>query len=225
MDETLRERIEALIAPADENGCRVWLGRIDKRNGLLIVRNGEAGPVSVRRVMWEDAHGPLGREFIVTGACLTPRCVEHLAVSTRGKAVLKRNTRSAINAIKTHCNRGHLLARDNLYISPSGARVCRLCYRKQLVEYRRRDPERYAVYDARNYSRHREARIASQHAYNAAHRDEINAKARAHRAALRQAGLCRSCKAPSDGYSRCGPCRTHANTLNRTRCAAKRNGT
>jgi hypothetical protein len=60
-----------------------------------------------------------------------------------------------------HCPRGHPLEGDNLYIDPRGWRMCRICLR------------------------------ASVRAYDAAHRDELNAKARARYAANREEILAR----------------------------------
>jgi hypothetical protein len=146
----LLEKIEALIEP--QGACGVWTGRLT--GTTPVVDDGRAS-VSVRRRLWQAAHGPLGREFIVIGACSTTKCVRHLAVSTRSKAILKGTTRAAVNFIKTHCARGgHLLSGDNLHITPTGERQCRECNRLWVADWRRQHPERWAAIIARDATRH-----------------------------------------------------------------------
>lgn len=41
------------------------------------------------------------------------------------------------NTYKTHCPHGHELSGDNLYVPPSGSRMCRTCRRERMRERRR----------------------------------------------------------------------------------------
>lgn len=79
----LIERVRRRISPANADGCQVWGGPVTGNSELPIIRQGNTS-LSVRRLVWADAHGQeLGESWVVP-TCSTPRCVapEHLRVTT-----------------------------------------------------------------------------------------------------------------------------------------------
>jgi hypothetical protein len=68
-------------------------------------------------------------------ACVNPR---HLrVVSPRVNSIENSTSFAAINAAKTHCPQGHLLAGDNL-VASAKTRKCRACFRVKQAERNRR---------------------------------------------------------------------------------------
>lgn len=72
---------------------------------------------------------PEGTELDHT--CRVKSCVnpKHLEAVTHKENTLRGISIPALNAAKTHCKRGHEFKGLNLYVKPSGERVCRECKR------------------------------------------------------------------------------------------------
>lgn len=99
-------------------------------------------PESAHRIAWLLAFGPIPGELVVDhdchnrdpncpgGECAHRACQNplHLCLKTRGANVLAGKTFAHANAVKTHCDNGHLFDEANTYIRPSdGWRDCRKC--------------------------------------------------------------------------------------------------
>lgn len=60
------------------------------------------------------------------------------------RRISKANSKMLIEAAaeekrnRTHCQRGHLLSGENLYITPDGKRVCKTCRKIHKKNYRRK---------------------------------------------------------------------------------------
>lgn len=82
----------------------------------------------MHRVMYAWWYGDTDQ--ILDHLCNNPPCVNpmHLRATTQRENVLRSETSiTAVNARKTHCDRGHPLSGANLYVRPSGRRRCRSC--------------------------------------------------------------------------------------------------
>lgn len=81
-------------------------------------------------------------ELVADHICRNRACVEpsHLRMTTQRFNVLTGGSPPAINAQKLSCNRGHVLAGENLTILSNGERRCRACHRYR--QRRRRAIER-----------------------------------------------------------------------------------
>jgi hypothetical protein len=130
-----------VIAP---NGCWLWTERVN-RAGYGVVRP-HGTTLQAHRVMYEAHVGPVPDGQQLDHLCHTldascaggrqcphRRCVNpaHLEPVTPTENVYRSNAPAAINARKTHCNRGHELVGDNLHVDSRGRRRCRECRRMQ----------------------------------------------------------------------------------------------
>lgn len=81
-------------------------------------------------------------ELVCDHICRNRACIEpsHLRMTTQRLNILTGTSPAAINAQKLSCNRGHVLAGENLTILVSGERRCRACHRYR--QRRRRAIER-----------------------------------------------------------------------------------
>lgn len=85
---------------------------------------GYEGKRPAYRVYYEARFGSVPKGLELDHLCRVPSCVnpDHLEAVTHGE-----NMRRGSTARKTHCVRGHPLAGENLYVTPSGRRQCRTC--------------------------------------------------------------------------------------------------
>ena len=65
--------------------------------------------------------------------CRVRHCVnpDHLEPVTAQINTLRGESLQAMNAIKTHCPKGHRYTQDNTYVDPRGSRRCRECRKLQ----------------------------------------------------------------------------------------------
>lgn len=67
-------------------------------------------------------------------SCQHRRCVNpaHMEPVTQRVNILRGKAGSAVNAVKTHCLRGHPFDEANTYVSVRGGRECRVCNREHV---------------------------------------------------------------------------------------------
>jgi hypothetical protein len=138
------------------NGCLLWTGLVDKAGYGRSKGNGPAkGEVYIHRIVYKLLVGPIPNDPELDldvdhechnldltcrdlgNLCLHRRCgdKDHLMLKTHGQ----NRADAAMNAIRTHCARGHLLSDDNVRIDPkSGRRHCKTCNRERQVEFRQK---------------------------------------------------------------------------------------
>lgn len=129
MSRALPERILNKFDVVESTGCWAWNASMYP-NGYGQVWNGhrteQAHRVVYRLLCSEIASGLEVDHICRNRACVNPahlRLVSHRENMRCSDAVM------GLNARKTHCKRGHLLAGDNLKLQANGSRNCKTCLR------------------------------------------------------------------------------------------------
>lgn len=116
--------LELLLAKVDitVDGCWLWLGATTTA-GYGVTNAGLA-----HRLTYEYFIGPIPEDRLLDHVCRNPSCVrpDHLDVVTHRENVLRGVGVTAVNALKTECDRGHAFTEANTRIW-RGRRVCRAC--------------------------------------------------------------------------------------------------
>lgn len=129
------------VSPEPNSGCWLWEGSVDKR-GYGQIRSHNSGPGSLRyatHISLEIHDRKLPPGMNACHKCDIPLCVnpDHLFHGTqkdnsadswaKGRASKPPPSVKGRQKLTTHCPFGHQMAGINLYIAPSGARMCRTC--------------------------------------------------------------------------------------------------
>lgn len=130
---TLEERFWRYVSPEPNSGCWIWDGAVSS-NGYGTITVGQKGPgtqLTATHVSLAIHGRPLPKGMFACHSCDFPPCVnpDHLFHGTP-----KQNTQDSISKGRSRvwneiCRHGHLKAGDNLYIAPSGLRMCKECRR------------------------------------------------------------------------------------------------
>lgn len=120
------------VALPDENGCMLWLARINEKGyGLFWLYWGLR---RAHRVSYVLAYGPIpeGMEIdhVRAKGCRHRSCVapEHLEAVTHVENCRRADMRTnSANRRKTHCPQSHPYDEANTYVDPAGGRQCRTC--------------------------------------------------------------------------------------------------
>lgn len=123
----------------DKSGdCWIWRLSADNSGYARTAIKGRRLGVHVWSYL--SAYGPVpdGRE--VHHICETRLCVrpDHLRAVTHRENLMASATLPQINALKTHCIRGHEFTAENTRLLPRGERVCRTCGRIRYERHRQR---------------------------------------------------------------------------------------
>jgi hypothetical protein len=122
---TLTELLERTVETPD--GCLEWTGWRKGGYGRIVV---DGKRLSVHRLAFWLTHGYWPN--ICRHTCDNPPCCnpDHLLDGTHAdntRDALERGLVPSYSVNQTHCIRGHEVAGDNLYVSPSGRKACRAC--------------------------------------------------------------------------------------------------
>jgi hypothetical protein len=124
----------------DSNGCWTWTGAT-RPDGYFQMAEMDGTQPPGHRVVYEYFRGEIPEGLVLDHLCYVRNCVNpwHLEPVTQYVNVHRSDSPWAVNARKTHCNSGHELAGDNLYLMPNtGYRACRECRRAAERRWRAR---------------------------------------------------------------------------------------
>jgi hypothetical protein len=131
---TLEAHIAAAQAAVTADGCWPWQGHVHRSGyGMYFSRRRPGQTSRAHRLIYIALVGPVDADLDLDHTCRNTVCVNpaHLDPVPHHVNVLRGEAPAAINARKTHCLRGHLLAGVNLRIrTADGSRICRTCRRE-----------------------------------------------------------------------------------------------
>ena len=140
------DRFWARVAKSPGDGCWIWTGPQGHGGYGQAYSRRPKSPTGAHRVAYELVVGLIPEGLTLDHLCRTPLCVrpDHLRPCTMRENLHAPGSRTppAVNAAKTHCIHGHVLAGANLVPSRFGHRVCRACHtqRKKVYAARRVRP-------------------------------------------------------------------------------------
>ena len=146
--EVLLERMMTHTSPEPNTGCWLWTAHVHYTGYGIYEDPRVRKSRRAHRVVYELVNGPIPNGMVVHHKCETRCCVnpQHLEATTQKYNTLVGTSPSAINARKTHCYKGHLLTDDNLKITSTGRRQCRVCRQAHSRnQARKRKEKRHAL--------------------------------------------------------------------------------
>lgn len=119
----------------DLTRCWLWTGALYGGYGHLWC---DGKQLMVHRFIYELVFGPILFDLEIDHLCRVRNCVNpsHMEAVTNKVNVLRGVSFVAVNALKTHCKRGHPFDEENTYVYKT-SRVCRSCNRERCKLFER----------------------------------------------------------------------------------------
>jgi len=136
--ETRIAKFWSMVDVGKPEECWPWTGKLYNGYGFFALLGKSRG---AHRASFTIAHGAIPDGMWVDHVCRNRACVNpaHLRAVTPKTNALENNIGlTAQNAVKTHCDKGHKLAGENLRIEKRGWRLCVICQRAHNRAYRAR---------------------------------------------------------------------------------------
>jgi hypothetical protein len=123
--QTAEDYIKSRIT-VDANGC--WLLAMKPTKDGYVLSPRRFPHTVIHRLSYETFVGPIPQGLEIDHLCRVRNCVNP-AHCYRGISF------AAVNHKKTHCDHGHELSGDNLYIRPGNRRGCKTCNKEAARRY------------------------------------------------------------------------------------------
>ena len=135
---TIEERIHSRYVADLSTRCWNWTGAVSAGSYGSIYYEGRMQ--KAHRVMWRLERGEIPDGLDLDHLCRNRLCVNpaHLEPVTRSEN-LRRSPLMDRHSHLTHCLRGHEFTADNTRINRSGHRVCKICMRMHIRNWRARN--------------------------------------------------------------------------------------
>lgn len=145
--DTLKKPFEQkLIEYVQVTGfCWLWTGQLTDKGYGQVRFNGKM--MRAHRATYLFLVGEPPEELVTNHLCKVRNCVnpDHMEFVTQRENVMYSYSPASENARKTHCKRGHELLGSNLYVKPSGQRICRTCKNDEQNSARREGRRPYTT--------------------------------------------------------------------------------
>jgi len=162
---SIKNRLFNLSYPEPNTGCYIWGGATYLNGYGILTINKKC--LSAHRVSYYVHKGNIGYGLVVDHLCNNKLCInpEHLQATTQKKNVLRGNSGSAKNSIKTHCYKGHEFTKENTRINNRGSRDCIICHKDKKKRYYKKHIAAILENKAEYYKKNRTRIRASQKKY------------------------------------------------------------
>lgn len=127
----VKEKIITYSEPEPNTGCWLWTKSLFKNTHYARIHIGKK-TVAAHRASYESFKGPIPSGLSVCHSCDIRYCVnpDHLWIGNNfdnmQDASKKGKMKNTGRKKRTHCFKGHLLSKDNIYVSWNG-RKCKIC--------------------------------------------------------------------------------------------------
>lgn len=133
--DAIKKRLMNLSYPEPNTGCFIWIGAT-YNNGYGFI-NINKRSVSAHRLSYFVHKGIIPENFIVDHLCNNKYCINphHLEAKSQKDNLLRSNSASTLNILKTHCDKGHEFSNENTRLNKQGSRECIACLNERKKKY------------------------------------------------------------------------------------------
>lgn len=132
---SILSRLDKSVSSDQPTECWSWTRGLSS-DGYGIVRYNGGSMKLVHKIVYEHWFGPVPKGYELDHLCRRRDCANPYHLEAVPHAVnVKRGEVGKNSRDKTHCPQGHPYSGDNVYVSPSNRRHCRICVRENKRRY------------------------------------------------------------------------------------------